>query len=65
MKAPSPFKINSKRQFTYSLCMACGKWKYNNIFHHEGRHWILCRWDFADYWENTDELMPDYKEYKV
>jgi hypothetical protein len=46
--------------------MGCEKWeKGNNIFHHEGRHWILCRFDYGDYWENTDELLPDYKGYNV
>lgn len=33
------------------------------LFHHEGRHWILCNEDYADYWENTDVIQSDYKEY--
>lgn len=64
MKPPRPFKINSKRG--YSICIACDNWKIsNNIFHHEGRHWILCRFCFADYWENTDILQSDYVGYNV
>lgn len=64
MKPPKPFKFDSKRG--YSECLACNKWTHSNaIFHHEGRHWILCKTDHADYWENTDVLLPDYKEYRV
>jgi hypothetical protein len=64
VKAPRPFKLDKRRLNSYSLCIACGKWKSsNNIFHHEGRHWILCQIDYFDYWENTDALLPDYKGY--
>ena len=64
MIPPRLFKINSKRGF--SICIACGQWRLsNNVFHHEGRHWILCRTDFEDYWFNTDELQDDYIGYDV
>jgi hypothetical protein len=59
MKPPKLFKI--EKNHGYSLCMACDRWKLNNRFHHDGIYWILCRIDFVDYWENTDELLPDYK----
>lgn len=64
MKPPRLFKYNRKRG--HSLCIACDKWEFsNNIFFHEGRHWVLCRPDYVDYWENTDVLLPDYKGYDV
>lgn len=66
MIPPKLFKVNPKRRFSHSLCIACDRWKSgNNIFHHEGRNWILCREDYDDYWENTDELLPDYEGYNV
>ena len=62
MKPPVLYKVNPKRG--YSLCIACDKWRLSvKIFFHEGRMWNLCRFDYADYWENTDELEPDYKGY--
>jgi hypothetical protein len=62
MKPPRPFKFDRKRG--YSLCIACGNWRQsNNLFQHEGTHWILCLLDWVDYWENTDELQPDFKDY--
>jgi len=58
------FKYYTDKQRGYSLCIACGKWKKgNNIFHHDGGHWILCLVDYFDYWENTDELNDDYEAY--
>lgn len=60
MKPPKPFKIDPRKD-GYSLCMGCDKWKMNNRFRHEGIYWILCAWDYADYWENTDKLSSDYK----
>ena len=64
MKPPRLFKINPKRG--YSLCLACGRWrKGNNIFQHEGTHWVLCKNDYEEYWFCTDELLPDYIGYNV
>lgn len=64
MKPPKPFKIYTTKQRGYSPCIACDKWKFgNNIFFHDGILWTLCRFDYADYWENTDELSSDYKGY--
>lgn len=64
MQPPKLYKFNHKRG--YSQCYACDKWTHSNmIFHHEGRHWILCNFDYADYWENTDVLLSDYKGYNV
>lgn len=66
MNPPSPFKIDPKRANSYSQCIACGEWKASNaVFQHEERIWCLCRADYYDYWENTDELLPDYKGYTV
>lgn len=62
MKPPKQFKIN-QRVHGYSICDGCQKWKHNLIFHHEGKDWILCVYDYTDYWENTDTLLPDYKGY--
>lgn len=45
----------------YSLCIACNKWEQCLTFFHEGQYWTLCRIDWDDYWENTDELQTDYK----
>lgn len=64
MKPPRPFKYYSEKKRGYSRCMGCDKFKQgNNIFHHDGTHWILCLSDYFDYWENTDELSPDYVGY--
>lgn len=64
MHPPRKFKFDIKRG--YSVCIACGRWTHSNaIFHHEGVHWILCVFDYVDYWENTEEIKEDYKEYKV
>lgn len=62
MKPPRLFSIDP-RKHGYSVCMACGKWRMNLRFRHEGVNWILCNLDYADYWENTDGLLSDYKEY--
>lgn len=62
MKPPRVFRTNDQRQ-GFSICEACRQWKVNNRFRHEGRNWILCKLDYADYWENTDRLQPDYKEW--
>ncbi len=67
MKAPKLFyrKQSREKGTSFSLCRACGKWvRYIAIFFHEGRLWHLCEVDYFDYWENTDELLDDYKEYK-
>lgn len=56
-----PKKFSLRKDHGYSKCMGCDKWKMNNRFRHEGIYWILCAWDYADYWENTDILAPDYK----
>lgn len=62
MKLPRSFKKYPKHG--YSMCIACLKWRHgNNMFFHEGRHWILCELDYVDYWENTDELRSDFKAY--
>lgn len=62
MDPPKKFVIKKGRG--WSLCIACEEWHLSNaIFHHEGRHWILCKADYEDYWENTDELLADYKGY--
>ncbi len=62
MKPPRPFKRYSKR--AYGQCDACGKWKLsNNIFYHGGYLFHLCLTDWVDYWENLDELLPDFKDY--
>ena len=61
MKPPKAFYVKDKQG--YSLCNACEGWHKNNIFRHDGRHWILCRDDYEDYWYNTDELLLDYKGY--
>ncbi len=64
MVPPVEFKRPAKRDYSYSKCIACDKWKLHTaIFHHEGRHWILCLGDWLDYWENIDELLSDFKEY--
>jgi hypothetical protein len=64
VKPPERYRIRPGKLIGYSRCIACDQFKPSNmIFHHEGRHWILCRWDYADYWENTDELESDYKAY--
>lgn len=66
MRPPKLFKVNPKRRFSYSQCMACANWKSgNNIFHHGGRNLILCKMDYEDYWENTDKLLSDYVGYNV
>lgn len=61
MKPPKPFKIS--KNHGWSLCIACREWRHNVAFYHEGVNWVLCRYDYADYWENTDELLSDYKGY--
>lgn len=62
MKPPRPFKFYKKRG--YSRCIACDEFKLsNNIFFHEGTTWTLCLIDYNDYWENTDGLLPDYKDF--
>ena len=62
MKPPVEFKWSPKDG--YSQCTACWKWRQSNhLFHHEGEDWILCRDDYADYWENTDKLLDDFKWY--
>lgn len=62
MKPPKPYKRNTK--FGYSICIGCGKWTLSNmLFRHEGTNWVLCEAEYGDYWENTDELLPDYKAY--
>lgn len=64
MKPPKPF--NYKRANSYSLCMACDKWTPSNaIFLSEGTYWTLCHVDYADYWENTNELPTDFKGFTV
>lgn len=64
MKAPRNFKLYTTKVMRYSLCIACRRWKHgNNIFYHEGIHWVLCKLCYFDYWENTDKLLPDYKGY--
>lgn len=62
MEPPRVFKVNP-RLHGYSMCDGCEKWKMNLRFRHENRDWILCEWDYADYWENIDKLLSDYKEY--
>lgn len=65
MEPPYPPKSDFKQK-GYSLCIACRNWtENNNLFDHEGRYWILCTICYVDYWENTDELLPDYKGYFV
>ncbi len=62
MKPPRPFKYYKKRG--YSQCLGCQQWKKgNNIFFHDGTQWVLCVADYFDYWENTDELLADFKDY--
>jgi hypothetical protein len=64
MKAPAKFRYYTEKQRGFSMCFACGKWKKgNNIFYHDETHFVLCINDYFDYWENTDELLPDYKAY--
>lgn len=64
MKPPRAFKYYTTKQRGYSQCLACGKWvQGTNLFFHDGITWSLCLIDFVDYWENTDELLPDYKAY--
>jgi hypothetical protein len=63
MKPPKPFKLVYTKTLGWSLCIACQKWRHNNIFHHERKFWTLCAEDYADYWENTDELQNDYVGY--
>jgi len=60
MKPPKEFKINA-RVHGYSICDGCGKWRFNLHFYHEGSYWILCDLEYADYWENTDELQSDFR----
>lgn len=62
MKPPRPFVVNA-RVHGYSVCIACQQWRHNLIFIHEGITWILCEIDYADYWENTDELAADYRAF--
>jgi len=63
MKPPRAFKTQGRRG--YSKCRACDKWGPSNdsAFHHEGIDWVLCEIDYYDYWENTDELLSDFKGY--
>jgi hypothetical protein len=62
MKPPRLFKYYKKRG--YSPCMGCGRYKLgNNIFFHEGTLWRLCIFDYFDYWENTDKLLPDFVDH--
>lgn len=61
MKPPRVFKIYKKRG--YSRCIACDRFKRTNIFYGEGRTWVLCNYDWADYWENIDELPSDFVDY--
>lgn len=61
MKPPRPFKIYKKRG--YSRCDGCQEFKKTNIFYAEGRMWRLCAFEYADYWENTDELPLDFVDY--
>jgi hypothetical protein len=64
MNPPKAYRVRPGKLESFSRCIACDRFTPSNmIFHHEGTHWILCRIDYADYWENTDELSSDYKEY--
>lgn len=64
MKPPKSPATKPTRLERYSRCLACDKFTPDNrIFHHENRYWILCKVDYADYWENTDNLATDYKGY--
>lgn len=62
MKPPRLFKIN-QRVHGYQQCRACDKWKHCLMFFHEGLLWVLCNFDYADYWENTDKILGDYRAY--
>lgn len=65
MNPPRLYKPRPGKIVGYSRCTACDKFTPSNmLFHHEDRHWILCETDYVDYWENTDELATDYKEYQ-
>ena len=61
MKAPLNFKEYKHQGL--GQCIACGKWKRVNYFFHEGINWALCLFDYFDYWENTNKLLPDYNNY--
>lgn len=61
MKPPLPL-FKDPRKHGYSVCQGCDQWRINVRFLHDGKYWILCSVDAADYWENTDELSPDFKE---
>jgi hypothetical protein len=64
MNPPNPF--TRRKSNGYSNCFACRGWFQDcQIFFAEGIHWVLCRTDFVDYWENTDVLPVDYKWYNV
>ncbi len=64
MNPPKPYVYDLKRG--WSKCFACENWTHSNsIFFHEGRSWVLCVSDYVDYWENTDELLPDYEGYVI
>ncbi len=63
MEPPNPF--TKRKSNGYSFCMG-GHWTQDNqIFFAGGTHWVLCKTDFYDYWDNTDELPEDYKWYNV
>ncbi len=61
MKPPKAFKV--PKNAGYSKCFACDKWKFVNIFFHDGSQWNLCHYDYEDYWLNTDVLLPDYRSF--
>lgn len=64
MEPPNPF--TRRRSNGFSLCIACNGWHQDNqIFFADGTHFVLCKTDFVDYWENTDEIPADYKWYNV
>lgn len=64
MEPPNPFV--RRKSNGYSLCIAGDHWTQDNqIFFADGRHLVLCETDFADFWENTDEIPADYQWYNV
>ena len=56
-----PYKFIVQKNEGWSLCIACEKWRKTRTFRHEGRLWTLCVGCTIDYWDATDELLPDYK----
>jgi hypothetical protein len=64
MEVPKLFRTELRRPARYQMCRACEKWyEHVMMFIHEDMLWVLCIDDYADYWENTDELLLDYKGY--